>query len=36
MLVIVDNLDEEIEGLNLVSLNETKEIDIPAILISKK
>ncbi|CAD8079661.1 unnamed protein product [Paramecium primaurelia] len=36
MLVIVDNFDEEISGLNLVSLNETKEIDIPAILISKK
>ncbi|CAD8120704.1 unnamed protein product [Paramecium sonneborni] len=36
MLVIVDNQDEEITGLNLVSLNETKEIDIPAIMISKK
>ncbi|CAK65401.1 unnamed protein product (macronuclear) [Paramecium tetraurelia] len=36
MLVIVDDMDEEITGLNLVSLNETKEIDIPAIMISKK
>ncbi|CAD8103884.1 unnamed protein product [Paramecium sonneborni] len=36
MLIIVDNLEEEITGLNLVSLNETKEIEIPAIMISKK
>lgn len=36
MLVIVDDRDEKVDDLNLVSLNNTEEIDIPAIMISKK
>ncbi len=36
MLVIIDDRDEKVDELNLVTLNNTEEIDIPAIMISKK
>ena len=36
MLIIVDDRDEKVDDLNLISLNNTEEIDIPAIMISLK
>lgn len=36
MLVIVNDNDKDISSLNLISSNATQEIDIPAILITKK
>lgn len=35
MLVIVDDHEEDINQLNLISKNQSVEVDIPAIMISK-
>lgn len=36
MLIIANNNDEDVTNLNLIGLNNSEEIDIPAIMINKK